>query len=145
MVVSMLLWPRRACISLMLTPFIRRWVAKLWRRVWTVACFTMPASLTAFPMALWMPLSLIWWRLTLPLRGSTDRLADGKTYCHFHSFAAFGYFLARAVGRYTSPCPADKSLSCRAFTFSMWSRRGYLTAPENKATWSWPHLPAQRT
>ena len=63
MVVSTFLCPRRSCISLMLTPFMRRWVAKLWRRVWTVACFGMEAFLSATPIADWIALLLIWCRL----------------------------------------------------------------------------------
>ena len=34
-----------------------------------------------------------------PLRGSTDNLFAGKTYCHIHSRSAFGYFRSSAYGK----------------------------------------------
>ncbi|MCS3612731.1 hypothetical protein GGP56_002746 [Salinibacter ruber] len=40
-----------------------------------------------------------WWRRTAPLRGSSESVVEGNTYCQRHSVAAFGYFSARASGR----------------------------------------------
>ena len=49
------------------------------------------------------------------LPDAVDRsCAAGKTHCHPHSRAAFGYFRASASGSRPSPRPAARSRSCSA-------------------------------
>lgn len=101
----------------------------------------MPALLNAFFIESCIAVSLIWWRPTFPLRGSTDSLADGKTYCHAHSFPIFGYLRSSASGRYTAPCPAAMSCSCMAFTLSKCSRSRSFTAAGSTVERSLSPLP----
>ncbi len=83
----------------MSAPFSSRWVAKEWRRLWHEAGFASPAARTARFTAFCTEDSERWCRRRAPERGSREGFAAGNTYCHPHSRAAFGYFLARAPGR----------------------------------------------
>ncbi len=47
-------------------------------------------------IARWSTFSSAWWRRTMPERGSTDRLLEGKTCRQLHSRPACGYFRSRA-------------------------------------------------
>ena len=53
-------------------------------------------------------------RQLLDRRGSRERAATGKTHCQLQSQAARGYFLAKACGRCTRPCPSRRSLTSRS-------------------------------
>ena len=68
--------------------------------LWIVAHRT--AALTAF----WMVESLMWWRRTMPARGSVDRVWLGNTQNHPSSRQAFGYLRSRASGIQTPANPA---------------------------------------
>jgi hypothetical protein len=54
-------------------PAWSRWVARECRKVCGVTRFGMPASRVACWTARCRPEGFIWWRRTLPLRGSTER------------------------------------------------------------------------
>jgi len=91
-------------------PFSSRWVAKLYRKVWLLTGLWKLACLAALRIARWIFFSSRWCRLILPLRGSVDRLLDGKTYCQVNSRLALGYLRSSAKGKYTEPDPSDKSV-----------------------------------
>ena len=52
-VVRMLAWPRSFCTCRISTPFSRRWVAKLCRKLWKVAFFFIPTDLSVFANTIW--------------------------------------------------------------------------------------------
>jgi len=75
-------------------PLSNKCVANEWALVFLIT----PLARTALVIARLTAASWAWWRRFTPLRGSTDNFPDGKTYCHFHSFAAFGSFFSSEFG-----------------------------------------------
>jgi hypothetical protein len=73
-------------------PRSMRCVAKLCRRVLTVAFFTMPARATASLNACCSVAGSRWYRRTRPDSGSIDRRSEGNTQNQPHSAPAPGYF-----------------------------------------------------
>ena len=63
----------------------------------------MPARLAARPMAFCTDASLRWWRYTLPVRGSAERVTLGNTHCQPHCLGAPGYLASSALGQQDCP------------------------------------------
>ncbi len=74
-------------------------MAKLCLSVWMVAFFGIPDFFNALLMAFCNAREVIWCLLIIFARGSRLIFFDGNTYCHAHSFEAFGNFFASAFGR----------------------------------------------
>ena len=52
----------------------------------------------------------------VPLRGSSEVLSAGKTYCQAHSRAALGYLRWRALGDKRRPTAPARSWRCSSLT-----------------------------
>lgn len=78
-------------------------VAKEGRRVRGVTCWWRSARSAACWMALRSSLVLRRRCRLIPLRGSIDKLGEGKIYCRGRSRQASGYLRASAVGRRRGP------------------------------------------
>ncbi len=68
---------------------------------------------------------------------------DGNTYCHPHSFGAFGYLRARAWGKKTVPNPSYVSRSNNVPRFSRCRCRGTISSSGKVTTRSLPPLPSR--
>ena len=91
-------WPNWSCTVRMSAPDWSMWVAKEWRKVWGVTCFSIHALLAAKVTFRCTCFSLIWWRLSFWLSGSILNFAEGNKYCQFKLLLADGYFNCNAWG-----------------------------------------------
>ena len=120
MVVETSEWPSSAWMVRMSFPRCKRWVAKLCRKVCALTLLVIPLLRAAALMALMITLGSIWWRLVIPLLGSTESVLAGNTYCQSQSLAALDIF-----GPEHRACRLHRTPDSNPFTIVFW-RHGWF-------------------